>query len=90
MPASERQRLNAINFDKAIARSIQRSIKNNQRELAWVTEKINALIAEHQAIADKRALEGTREASAFGQAFVKGIFQHATVMHSTFGFLMQI
>ena len=35
-------------------------------------------------------LEVTREASAFGQAFVKGIFQHATVMHSTFGFLMQI
>ena len=56
MIASDRQRLNAINFDKAIARSIQRSIKNNQRELAWVTEKINALIAEHQAIADKRAL----------------------------------
>ena len=35
-------------------------------------------------------LEGIQEVSAFGQAFVKGIFQHATVMHSTFGFLMQI
>ena len=35
-------------------------------------------------------LEGIREVSAFGQAFVKGIFQHATVMHPIFGFLMQI
>ena len=34
--------------------------------------------------------EGIQEVSAFGQAFVKGIFQHATVMHPTFGFLMQI
>ncbi len=39
---------------------------------------------------DNQPLDGIREASAFGQAFVKGIFQHATVMHSTFGFLMQI
>ncbi len=45
---------------------------------------------EQVAYGRERCKEGIREASAFGQAFVKGIFQHATVMHSTFGFLMQI
>ena len=45
---------------------------------------------DQQVVGGFSGLDGTREASAFGQAFVKGIFQHATVMHSTFGFLMQI
>ncbi len=53
----------------------------------------NTIIGRSQEISVLDSIynsEGTREASAFGQAFVKGIFQHATVMHSTFGFLMQI
>ena len=53
----------------------------------------NTIIGRSQEISVLDSIynsEDIREVSALGQAFVKGIFHHATVMYTAFGLLMQI
>ncbi len=56
MIASEKQRFKTIHFDKEIARSIKRNIKQIERELSLVTEKLNVLIKADKDLDEKRTL----------------------------------
>ena len=56
MITSEKHRLQVITFDKEITRSIKRNIKQLERELGLITEKLNTLINADKELKAKHQL----------------------------------